>query len=108
MTAHTRSTIQFARHKASTDLTAKGVAVAGNSPVAGIHLPQDQIWRIEGEMTGMVIECLAGLLWITQQGDANDYVLSRSDLFRVTQPGVVLVQAVREARFTCRWERGRM
>jgi len=59
------------------------------------------MWRMEGDLRGEVIQGQRGLLWITQQGDLNDYLIRAGERFWVTRPGVVLVQAVHDARFNC-------
>ena len=41
--------------------------------------------------------CLRGILWITQERDARDYILRKEDAFIVTQPGLVMVMALRTA-----------
>jgi hypothetical protein len=44
----------------------------------------------------MVI-CLRGRLWITQERDPNDYVLTPGELFIVSRRGTVLIQALAES-----------
>jgi quercetin dioxygenase-like cupin family protein len=43
---------------------------------------------------GAAITCLAGRLWITQEGDRRDFVLAPGESFRVRRGGVTLVGAV--------------
>lgn len=77
------------------------VALKINIPMTGVYLSTGQVWRAEGDLRGEVIHCDKGSLWITQQGDLNDYFLKAGERFWVTKPGLVLVQAIRQARFNC-------
>ena len=45
------------------------------------------------KMTGNVIRCLSGSLWVTQEGDARDHVLSAGEEFVIESAGVIVVQA---------------
>ncbi len=54
--------------------------------------PGDQRWR--------VIICRRGVVWITQKRDAVDYLLREGELFIVTLPGLVLVQALEPSSVT--------
>jgi hypothetical protein len=47
---------------------------------------------------GALVRCLEGLVWITQDGDRADHVVSAGDSFRVDRDGSVIVQATRAAR----------
>jgi hypothetical protein len=77
------------------------VALQIGTPITDILLLDGEIWRAEGDLRGEAIQCTKGTLWITQQGDLNDYFLRSGDRFWVTRPGRVLVQSIRNARFTC-------
>lgn len=46
-----------------------------------------------------VLTCGNGQLWLTCEGDATDYVLGPGDTVRLDAPGLVVVQALRPARF---------
>lgn len=77
------------------------VALNFRLPIADIFLSKGQVWRVEGDLRGEVIQCEKGELWITQQGDLSDYFLKAGGRFWVTHPGLVLVEATRSARFHC-------
>jgi len=70
-------------------------------PPADIFLSEGQVWRMEGDLRGEAIHCEKGELWITQQGDLNDYFVKAGERFWVTRPGLVLVEAMQSARFHC-------
>jgi Protein of unknown function (DUF2917) len=64
-----------------------------------ITLNKSKVWSIEGDRRGEVINCLSGVIWITQEGDLNDYILEAGDSFWVTKRGTVIVQALQDAQF---------
>ncbi len=64
-----------------------------------IRLAKYKTWSIEGDRRGDVINCLNGLLWITQEGDLKDYVLEAGRDFWVTKPGTVVLQALDDSQF---------
>ena len=57
-------------------------------------------WRARGEQRWRVIICRRGVVWITQERDAVDYVLQEGEVFIVTLPGLVLLQAMEPASVT--------
>jgi Protein of unknown function (DUF2917) len=42
---------------------------------------------------GLVVRCLAGALWITQDGDTDDIVINAGQCFVLDQPGLALVSS---------------
>ena len=42
---------------------------------------------------GLVVRCLAGALWITQDGDPDDVVVKAGQCFVLDRPGLALVSA---------------
>jgi hypothetical protein len=64
-----------------------------------VSLPQARLWRAEGDLRGEQITCTAGKLWVTQKNDLNDYVLNAGEIFWVTRPGTILVQALTNGQF---------
>lgn len=64
-----------------------------------ISLAKHKIWNIEGDRRGDVISCLSGVLWITQDGDMQDYILEPGGNYWVTNRGSVIVQALKDAQF---------
>jgi hypothetical protein len=57
-------------------------------------------WQARGDQRGRVFICHRGIVWITQERDAIDYVLQKGDMFIVTLPGQVLIQALEPASVT--------
>ena len=58
------------------------------------------LWQARGDQRGRVFICRRGVVWITQERDAIDYVLQEGEMFIVTLPGLVLVQALEPASVT--------
>ena len=77
------------------------LAISMKMPAKDIQLQKGEVWRAEGDLRGEVFQCQKGMLWITQQGDLNDYILNPGERFWVTRPGTVLVESVKGARFSC-------
>jgi hypothetical protein len=57
-------------------------------------------WQARGDQRWRVIICRRGVVWITQERDAIDYLLQEGEMFIVTLPGLVLVQALEPASVT--------
>ena len=57
-----------------------------------------EIICIDGDARGLEITSFAGTLWVTQTGDPNDYLLSASDCFKISQKGRVAVTACKAAQ----------
>jgi len=64
-------------------------------------LSAQEIERLAGIRKGDSIICTHGLLWITQEGDPEDYMLMKGEKFVANRQGVVLVQAFKES--ACRY-----
>jgi hypothetical protein len=47
---------------------------------------------------GALVNCLEGLVWITQDGDRVDHIVGAGDAFRIDRDGPVVVQATRPTR----------
>jgi hypothetical protein len=62
-------------------------------PTNTVELDDGDLWRAEGDRRWSVIICLEGMVWLTQERDWRDYVLTAGDVFIVTQPGKVIASA---------------
>jgi len=67
-------------------------------PTSTIHLGRRDYQRLNNK-PGSELFCDAGVLWVTQTGDRQDYILLPGDKMVVTSRGKVLVEAMREADF---------
>lgn len=66
-------------------------------PKTKIRMPRRAFQRIDGIKPGSTLFCDAGVLWVTQAGDRQDYVLLPGQKMTVTKRGKVLVEAMRDA-----------
>lgn len=53
---------------------------------------------IRGNCRGILIRCEEGVLWITQTGDPNDHILTPNREFIIRRRGLVIVEALQDAR----------
>jgi len=65
--------------------------------VTDIELRRGELWRADGDNCWRMIVCQGGVIWVTQERDLKDYVLKEGEMFIVTLPGSVLVQALEDA-----------
>ncbi len=57
-------------------------------------LEDDEVLRIEIRRKPRRVTCLEGCLWVTQEGDRNDYVLRKGETFRSAARGVLYIQSL--------------
>ena len=62
-----------------------------------VELRTDEIWRLNGDNRWRMVICVRGEIWITQECDIEDYVLTAGDIFVITRPGSVLVEGLYDA-----------
>ena len=63
-----------------------------------------RIFQIDFQSTqtvkpGSTLYCDAGILWVTQAGDRQDYILTSGQKMKVSKRGKVVVEAMRDADF---------
>jgi hypothetical protein len=66
-------------------------------PKTKIRMPRHAFQRMDGVKPGSTLFCDTGVLWVTQTGDRQDYVLLPGQKMTVTKRGKVLVEAMRDA-----------
>ena len=66
-------------------------------PKAKIHIQRRDVLRINKVKPGSTLACDTGVLWVTQNGDRNDYILLPGDKMNVNNRGQLLVEAMRDA-----------
>lgn len=62
-----------------------------------ICLQSDACLSLPGTRLGVRIECHAGRLWVTQPGDAADYLLTTGQTLKARSRGQIVVQALDDA-----------
>src|SRR5438552_17368071 len=60
-------------------------------------LPEQALLSLQGDRRGTTVACRAGVVWITQEGDPQDHILSASKEFRIDRAGHVVIQALESA-----------
>jgi hypothetical protein len=68
------------------------------NPGHEIALKKGTLKRLFGVKKWDLVICLEGEIWITQEHDLKDYVLCPGDEFFITLPGIVVMQALQDAR----------
>jgi hypothetical protein len=63
-----------------------------------VELQAGHYWCAAGNNCWRAIMCREGVIWITQNEDLQDHVLTAGEMFLVSQPGKVIVQALVDAR----------
>ncbi len=69
-------------------------AAAGGAPDHA--LAKNQMLALDGRR--LTLQCLAGQLWLTRDGDAEDYILGPGQNFEIRPDDHVVVQAQRPSR----------
>lgn len=79
---------------------------AQRRPVADmdLSLARNRLCRVSGSRRGPLVVCLKGVVWLTQRGDEQDYILAAGDWMAVHRRGTVLVQALRDAQVRISWK----
>lgn len=72
------------------------VAAKGNtgSPLRQAMLEKDAIWRSPKRSSGVEIQVLDGLVWVTVEGDPHDYILHKGENFRSGGNSRVVAQSL--------------
>ena len=53
---------------------------------------------IDGDARDLEVTSFSGVLWITQAGDPNDYILSAGEQFSISRKGRVTITACKTAK----------
>jgi hypothetical protein len=69
-----------------------------------ITLAGKSLWSAYCNPNEIRIECQEGKVWITQEGDHRDIILEAEQQYRVDKRGLVIVQAVGDARILVNYE----
>ena len=61
------------------------------------RLSASEVERLAGVRSGDAIVCNSGILWVTQEGDPEDYLLKKGEQFVANRHGVVVVEAMTDS-----------
>ena len=64
-----------------------------------VTLDEGAVWSHRVRTGGLRLTCHEGLLWLTREGDSRDEVVRAGRSVCLDGPGLVVVQALRSARF---------
>jgi hypothetical protein len=64
--------------------------------VRTVSLARREVLVLSDVECDLQILCATGVIWITQDGDPEDYILERGERFTVTRPGRVVIQGMRD------------
>jgi hypothetical protein len=67
-------------------------------PKIELFLQPRQILDLEEKAHQMTIECKSGVLWVTQSGELEDYMLKAGKRYVPKSKGKVVIQAMKESR----------
>jgi hypothetical protein len=68
-------------------------------PKTKIRMQRRDFQSVRTVKPGSTLFCETGILWVTQAGDRQDYVLLPGQKMTVTKRGKVLIEAMRDADF---------
>ncbi len=70
-----------------------------NDLVLGAEVLGKGTVRRVGHAVGRRLECLTGVLWITQDGDHRDVILEAGEAFTFDRSGDALISALADSRY---------
>jgi len=62
-----------------------------------VHLKKKEFTSRKNRGEEMHLKCLSGIVWITQPGDLEDYILNANESLKIDRKGMAVVQAMSEA-----------
>ena len=63
-----------------------------------LNLSKGDVLLLRDLVVGQAIYGLAGMTWVTQEGDSRDHLLGPGGSFQVRNPGRVVVEALKPSR----------
>jgi hypothetical protein len=55
-----------------------------------------------GDLVGLAVQCLSGMVWLSEEGVGRDHVLTTGRERRIERPGRVVVRAIKASRVRVR------
>ncbi len=66
--------------------------------IGALSIAKGRVRRVPSPL-GRRIECLSGVIWVTQDGDRRDIVLEAGEAFEFDRTRGVLVSALKDSRY---------
>ena len=64
-----------------------------------LELREAEVWSIPVGRGGLSLRCRSGMMWVTQEGDPEDHIITFPGRFETRRPGKVAVVALEPTRF---------
>lgn len=58
------------------------------------HIQKKKIFTVKSNRDGRKITCLGGMIWITQEGDGIDRILTSGDIYQSRIPGDIIIEGL--------------
>ena len=65
-----------------------------NGPQTNIKMRSGELWKTRTAAGCLSVSCLEGAVWVTQEHDRRDIVLTAGDRFAITRRGLVVAQSL--------------
>ena len=69
-----------------------GKKVVSSNQRTDVQLAQGELFRLEGDQRGMLVKAMDGRAWLTQNGDNQDILLEKGEMYRINRSGRVVIQ----------------
>ena len=56
-----------------------------------------ELWH-QADGAGLLINCLEGVIWVTEEGDLNDRIIKAGERFLISGRGLVVLEALTDAQ----------
>ena len=57
-----------------------------------IRIKKEGLASINGDLSGIIVRCINGKVWITQANDSGDYIVGAGERFKIKGKGKVAIQ----------------
>lgn len=75
-----------------------GICIA-REPHAGRMLGKGRVLALPCMVAGVSVLCVAGMLWVTREGDRKDHILKENSSWLPDGPGTVVIEALEDSVF---------
>ena len=65
---------------------------------ADLSLGENDIFELDSSRKNASVQCLDGIVWITQKDDPEDHFIKKGQSFSISSAGKVLIQGIPQAR----------
>jgi hypothetical protein len=76
----------------------RGKKVIPPHQCADVSLEHGELFRLEGDPSGQVVQATEGRVWLTQSGDQQDVILEKGQSYCIPRRSLVLLQGLPSGR----------